>query len=244
MFNPLHQLKKRLSTKACNSSEEKSKSLVKNDQFRLLDEWKLTDWLCYHQREIVFNKVSWMGIPTLKNVLDAWIYQEILFEVQPDIVIEIGSYTGGSTLYLAHLLEILNKGNVISIDIDRRLYKAKHERIIEITGDSSSQKVLDAVYQLCAGKRVFVIHDGDHHYDQVLKDLNSYAPLVSIGSYLIVEDGIVDVISPGNDLGWDEPGPLPAVEFFLKNHKNFTVDKDRERYLISYNPRGYLKRIY
>jgi protein-L-isoaspartate O-methyltransferase len=84
---------------------------------------RLGQWLVYHNQTIAFTRCSWMGVQTLKNPLDAWIYQEILYEGPPDVVIEIGSYSGGSTLYLAHLLDLLGKGQVISIDIDRSHYQ-------------------------------------------------------------------------------------------------------------------------
>jgi len=71
---------------------------------------RLNAWLHYHQDEIVFAQTTWMGVPAQKNPLDAWIYQEIIFAVKPDIILEIGSYAGGSTLYFAHLLDILGTG--------------------------------------------------------------------------------------------------------------------------------------
>jgi len=69
----------------------------------------LRDWLIYHQKEIVIKQVTWMGTPIFKNVLDAWIYQEIIYEIQPDVIVEIGSGYGGSTKYFANLLDILDK---------------------------------------------------------------------------------------------------------------------------------------
>jgi cephalosporin hydroxylase len=94
-------------------------------QFRM----SLYKWLLYHQESIVFDKASWMGVKALKNPLDAWIYQEIIYEVKPDFVIEIGSFNGGSTLYLANLLDIIGSGSVISIDIDRSRFQVNHPRI-------------------------------------------------------------------------------------------------------------------
>ena len=77
----------------------------------------LREWLIYHQKEIVFHQVTWMGKKILKNPLDAWIYQEIIYEVQPDVIVEIGSSHGGSTKYFADLLDILGKGMVVSIRV-------------------------------------------------------------------------------------------------------------------------------
>lgn len=203
----------------------------------------LRDWLLYHQREIAFKKCHWMGVKAIKNPLDAWIYQEILHEVRPDAVIEIGSAEGGTTLFLADIMERLGAGTVVSVDIDRSAFRATHPRILSVTGDSSGPETVREVARVCAGKSVLVIHDGGHTREQVERDLEAYAPLVSVGSYLIVEDGVIDLFSPGDGIGTYEDGPLTAVEAFLSRHPEYVVDSERERYLLTYNPMGFLKRI-
>jgi len=199
-------------------------------------------WLVRHQREVVFEKCQWMGVPALKNPLDAWIYQEIIHEVRPDVVVEIGSGSGGSTLYFAHLLEILGNGVVVSVDISRDTFVAAHDRIVVVTGHSSSAETVERVRELCEGKRVFVIHDGDHKRAQVLEDLAAYSPLVSVGSYFVVEDGIVDLFSLSGMGAWYD-GPLVATEEFLAANPEFEADEERERYLVTYNPKGFLRRL-
>lgn len=203
----------------------------------------LRDWLAYHQREIVFDRCRWMGVPMLKSPLDAWIYQEILAELRPEVLVEIGSHAGGSTLYFAQLFDLLGAGRVVSVDIDRSRYSIDHPRVTAITGDCASPRVRGQVAALCQGKRTLVMHDGDHARSAVRRDLELYAPLVSVGSYLIVEDGILDLFPPGEDFGWLQEGPLPAIEDFLADHPEFEVDAERERYLMTYNPRGFLLRV-
>lgn len=203
----------------------------------------LRDWLRFHQKEIVLDKVTWMGKRIWKNVLDAWIYQEIIWEYKPDVIVEIGGKFGGGTLFLAHLMDMIGRGTVISIETDRSSYDVKHPRITELTGSSSDSWVLSEAEKLCRGKKVIVIQDGDHRKFQVLKDLQNYSRLIPIGGYFIVEDGIVDLFHPGDGLGFDKDGPLAAVETFLEGNKTFAIDKNRERYLLTYNPKGYLKRI-
>ena len=212
-------------------------------EYRRLFRLSLRRWLLYHQSEVVYDHCTWMGLTALKNPLDAWIYQEILHEVRPDVVVEIGSAAGGGTLYLAHLLDILGSGLVVSVDLDRTDFAAEHERIITVTGHSSAPETLASVGAHCAGKRVVVIHDADHRKDQVLDDLLSYSALVSVGSYLIVEDGIVDLFRPHELLGVAYDGPLAATQEFLRRNPNFEVDRTRERYIMTYNPRGFLRRI-
>ena len=203
----------------------------------------LREWLVFHQKEIVFKQVKWMGTQILKNPLDIWVYQEIVYEVKPDVIVEIGSKYGGSTKYFANLLDLLDNGIVVSIDIDRSKYHLEHKRVHVFTGDSASPEIIAAVARLCQDKTVLVIQDGDHRKQQVLKDLENYAPLVTNGSYYIVEDGIVDLFHFGDGLGFKDPGPLAAVEEFLATHSEFIVDKEKERYMLTYNPNGFLKRV-
>ena len=213
-------------------------------EFRTQFGLTVPEWLYYHHRELIKKKqISWMGVPTLKNALDAWIYQEILCEVRPDVVVEIGSWAGGSTLYFAHLLDILDHGLVVSVDIDRTHYQVKHPRIVEVTGDSSSADVVAEVTRLCAGKSGLVVHDGSHSYERVLRDLHAYSAFVGVGSYLIIEDGIAEVFVAGKGISEAKEGPLAAAGEFLRHRRDFVVDRSRERYLITYNPKGYLKRV-
>lgn len=199
-------------------------------------------WDYYHQKSF-FRSIRWMGIVTLKSVQDLWVYQEILYETKPDLVVEIGSLHGGSTLFFAHMMDLLGHGEVISIDIVRDRYAAGHPRIHEITGDSSSTETLDAVKRLAGGRTVMLVHDGDHSEEAVRRDLESYAPLVSKGHYLVVEDGIVELFNPRR-LRTSAPsgGPLSAVDDFLRHHPEFELDRSREKFTITSNPHGFLKR--
>lgn len=187
-----------------------------------------------------------MGIKAQKNPFDAWIYQEIIYEIKPDIIVEIGSAEGGSTLYFANLLELIGSGKIISIDINRANFKARHDRIIEITGDSSSEEIVNKVSDLCRGLTVLIVHDGGHSKEQVWKDLNAYFGLVSINSYFIIEDGILDLFRPTDEIGRFcrfTDGPFAAIEEFLEKNPNFVIDKEKERYILTYNPHGFLKRV-
>lgn len=205
----------------------------------------LADWMIRHQEGIVFDKVSWMGVKVLKNPLDCWIYQEILWEVKPEVVVEIGSLAGGGTLFFCHLLDLVGKGAVVSVERDRAHFQVKHPRLVEVTGDCADDAVRRRVAKLCAGKSTLVVHDADHTREAVLRDLRAYADLVTLGSYFIVEDGVVDVFDPRatSRLGWERPGPLAAVRQFVQEDGRFAIDSARERYLITYNPGGFLRRV-
>ncbi|MCC6446023.1 MAG: class I SAM-dependent methyltransferase [Armatimonadetes bacterium] len=213
------------------------------EEYRERFSMTLRDWLLYHQRDIVFEKCSWMGVPTLKNPLDAWVYQEIVHEVRPEVIVEIGSAHGGSTLFFAHLLDLVGQGRVVSVDVDRTNYRISHPRITAITGDSADPQVIERVQRECQGQSVLVMQDGGHMKEQVLSDLRAYSGLVTPGSYFIVEDSIVDLFKPGDSLGFAKDGPLAAIEEFLVENPDFVIDAKRERYLLTYNPRGFLRRI-
>jgi cephalosporin hydroxylase len=203
---------------------------------------RLDQWLLRHQQELHF-KTTWMGIPALTNPLDAWVYQELLAHLRPETVIEIGGSQGGGSLYLAHLLDLIGGGHVISVEIDRSRWIAPdHPRVVKIDGDSGSIETFEHVRANTKGTTV-IIHDADHRRDAVRRDLELYAPLVTRGSYFIVEDGIVDLFNPGDAIAaGEQPGPLRAIDEFLAEHPEFEIDPSCERYLLTYNPRGFLKR--
>lgn len=210
----------------------------------------LMGWINYHQRQILGKQCYWLGQRALKNPMDAWIYQEILYDVKPDIVLEIGNKNGGSSLFLASICELMGHGKVIALDIDHSKFTASHPRIELITGDCSSEAVLDTIREKCQDQRVLVIHDADHTKEAVLRDMRNYSPLVCPGSYFIVEDSIEGVPGFGGTI--DDPigpftlprthTPLQAIEQFLKENRSFEVDASRERYILTANVRGFLKR--
>jgi len=203
---------------------------------------RLGSWLVGLNLELM-DSATWMGVPAAKNPLDAWIYQEIVHETKPDAIVELGSAYGGGTLFLAHLLDVLGGDRiVVSVDVSRDAWQADHPRIVQVTGNSSAPDVLDQVSDLCAGRRTMVIHDASHRAGQVLEDLMAYGSLVSPGCYLVVEDGVTDVV-PKRVLGADPgAGPFRAAEAYLRSGAPFDVDPWRERFVATNNPRGFLRR--
>jgi cephalosporin hydroxylase len=186
------------------------------------------------------HHTTYHGIETHKCPLDLWIYQELLYEVRPELVVELGTFRGGSTLFLAHQMDLLGKGRVVSVDCVE-LPRPRHSRITYVLGKTAEPHVAEKVRQLAPteGSPVLVIHDADHHYAAVLEDLALYAPLVTPGSYLIVEDTNVNghpVLS-----SWG-PGPWEAVDEFLPRHPEFARDANCEKFFLTYNPGGYLRR--
>ncbi len=199
-------------------------------------------WMIRYHTKILFDKVSWMGFPARKMVLDSWVYQDLIFQTKPEIIIEIGNKFGGSTLYLAHMLDLVGGGQVIGVDIDHSDFRPRHPRIQLVTGDSSAKETVARVEAITKGKQGLVIHDGDHSTRHVLADLRAYANFVAPGNYLIVEDTVNDLFRAGDGLG-NIDGPLPAVRQFVQEDRRFEIDMNQEYFVITFNPQGFLKRV-
>jgi cephalosporin hydroxylase len=186
--------------------------------------------------ELMRGATHWMGVRSLKNPLDAWVYQELLHELRPEVVVELGSAHGGSTLFLCHMLDLLQlEAPVISVDIDRHRFVAEHPRIRLVTGDTRHPQTVAEVEAACDGRRGLVVHDADHAADAVFEDLRNYSRFVAPGGYLVVEDGVRDFLA-------GLPGPVAAVERFLRETSEFEIDASKERFVFTFNPRGFLRR--
>ncbi|MGH3133140.1 MAG: CmcI family methyltransferase [Gaiellaceae bacterium] len=187
-----------------------------------------------------WTKASWLGSQALKNPLDLWVYQEIMAETRPDLVVETGTYRGGSAAFLASICDLLGTGEVVSIDIEPlRDDYPQHPRITYLAGRSSTDpEVVAEIRARANGHRTLIVLDSDHSQAHVEAELDAYAPLVPVGCYLIVEDSNIGQIR--KDL---MPGPLQAVDAFLARTDEFEIDREREKFLLTFNPSGYLKRV-
>jgi cephalosporin hydroxylase len=188
-------------------------------------------------------KSTWFGIGALQNPLDVWITQEILYEVKPDFVIETGTFLGGSAALWATLLQEINpQARVITIDVRDTAAEAKKLPIVQrkvdfLVGSSADPAIVAEVSQRVAGKTVLVILDALHTRDHVLAELEAYAPMVPVGSYIIVQDTGIGVPTQGKN------GAGDGVRDFLAKNDDFEVDLSRERFHITNNARGFLKRV-
>lgn len=199
---------------------------------------------------------SWMGRPIIAYPQDMIAMQELIWEIQPDLIIEAGVAHGGSVIYYASLLELIGKdGLVLGIDIDIRKHNrelienhpmSKRVRLIE--GSSTSQEVYDEVKKIAQTKtKIMICLDSNHTHDHVLKELELYAPFTSIGSYCVVFDTVVEDLP--EDYEWNRPwgvgnNPKTAVRSFLESNKHFEIDESiQNKLLITVAPSGYLKRI-
>jgi cephalosporin hydroxylase len=186
--------------------------------------------------------LSWMGYEMFKCPLDLWIYQELIVRERPDLIIEVGTYKGGSALYLATVCELAGFGEIVTIDIDPAFdqIRPRHPRITYLTGSSIAAEVIDKVARAAEEKRnILVILDGDHRCEHVLQELRIYQRFIQPGGFLIVEDTNINGHPTYLEFG---PGPWEAVDLFLAENDRFYADRSCERFLLTMNPRGFLRR--
>jgi len=186
------------------------------------------------------DRTYWLGRPISKSPLDCWTYQEIIHELRPDLIVETGTYLGGSASFFAAMCDLVGHGEIVTID-DRERVTFTHPRVTALIGDSTSDSILARVAARAArSKRVLVTLDADHRAEHVGRELRAYAPFVTLGSYLVVEDTNVNGHPVFPDHG---PGPMEALREFLAETDEFAPDPSREKFLLTYFPGGWLKRV-
>ncbi len=196
-------------------------------------------WLYYNSPE-TWLTTSWMGIPTQKCPLDMWIYQEIIFKTKPDLLIETGTAYGGSALFFATFMDTIGHGHVATVDVLDVPDRPQHPRITYLLGSSTSEESIESIRQMAENAdSIMVILDSDHSRDHVAKELRLYCDLVTPGNYLVVEDSNVNGHPVNRTHG---PGPMEALGEFLATNSDFSIDSYQERYMMTFNPKGYLKR--
>lgn len=196
--------------------------------------------MCYYNSRI-WENTFWHGHQILKCPMDMWIYQELIWKIKPDFIIETGTFRGGSALYYAHLFDLQGQGEVITIDVMERPNRPEHDRIHYLIGSSSDAEIFSQVQSMIGeSKKVMVVLDSDHSRDHVFKEMQLWHGMVSQDSYMIVEDSNVNGYPVRPDFG---PGPMEAINDFLQVNNTFKIDNSQEKFLMTQNPRGYLKKI-
>ena len=204
---------------------------------------------------------SWMGRPIIQYPQDLIAVQEIIWEVKPDLIIETGVAHGGSAVFFASLLELNahfggpKDAEVWCVEIDLRTHNREalvahpmYPRLRIFDGSSVDEKIASVIAEKAATcQRVMVILDSNHTHEHVLGELNLYAPLVSVGSYCVVFDTVIEDLDGVEfvDRPWGKgDNPKTAVADFMRTNSDFIVDYAiDEKLLISAAPGGYLKRV-
>jgi cephalosporin hydroxylase len=185
---------------------------------------------------------TWIGIPCFQNPLDMWILQEIIFETKPTVIIECGSALGGGSLFFAHMMDNagIKEGKVIAIDTEGRI-NLYHKRVLNLTGRSTSTLVLKWINEeIRNDDKVMVVLDSDHTTENVMNEIRIYAPIITPGCYMVVMDSNLG----GNPIHIPEigQGPMAAIEQFMKENKEFEIDREREKFYFTFCPNGWLRR--
>ena len=218
---------------------------------------KSLDWMLHADKYKYTYNYTWLGRPIIKFPSDIVATQQIVWDVKPDLIIETGIAHGGSLILSASLLELIGgQGRVLGIDIDIREHNRKEieahpmmKRIDMIEGSSVGDDVMARVRAAAAkAKCVMVFLDSLHTHDHVLKELELYAPLVSVGSYMVLPDTFIEYFPKGyyaNDRPWDVGNnPMTALRAFLEKNKDFEIDRELcNKLMITEAFDGYLRRV-
>ncbi len=221
-------------------------------------------WQEFHKQ---MNKVKyaynffWLGVPIIQIPQDLQALQEIIWEVKPDLIIETGIARGGSVVFSASILALLEmcgkikNGDVVGIDVDIRPHNRKailahplSKKITMLEGSSTNRDIVRRVTEIAQKKKkILVCLDSNHTHDHVLAELRAYTPLVSVGSYCMVGDTGIEDLPVGivTNRSWGKGNnPKTAMWEFLEKNKNFKIDKMIDsKLLLTGSPNGYLKRI-
>jgi cephalosporin hydroxylase len=208
------------------------------------------EWTLYHHHYVhqayrygdPEMQQRWLNHDILKSPFDCWIYQELIYKIKPDYIIELGIMFGGATHFYASICDLVGHGKVLGIDISlAKVESIDNERITLIEGSSSSQETFDKVKEIVNGGSVLVIADSDHEKNHCLAELRLFSQLVTVGSYYVVEDSLND------PMHWHpvpNEGPQAAALAFMEETDDFVVDtRYAEKYIFSLSPLGFLLRI-
>lgn len=198
--------------------------------------------------EIGHFKTLYRGIKTIKCPFDYVLYQMIIQEVKPDLIIEVGTAYGGSALYFADLLENINHGQLHTIDISEESFLENSEEIRNLIDKNPRITRYLGGYQdynlslVEPFNKILLVDDGSHHYSDVLSVMHKFEKIISKDSYMIIEDGCVNWLGTQEYFGG---GPLKAIDEFLQQNNEYEIDRrwcDFFGKNTTFNPNGYLRR--
>ena len=241
-MNPIEQFKQ--------ECEDRATSYGQNAELKKA----AADFNIVSNKEMYSYNFSWMGRPIIQYPQDMIAMHELIWKIQPDLIIETGIAHGGSLVYYASIMELIGKGEIVGIDIDIRQHNREaieahpmFKRMTLLEGSSLSAEIANQVAEIAKDKKTIMVSlDSNHTHEHVLEELKLYAPYVTPGSYCVVFDTIVEDMPKGMyDRPWDiGNNPKTAVWEYLKTNDNFEIDHQIDnKLLISVAPEGYLKRV-
>lgn len=238
------------------TAEGKSMQLLSAEAFSLLsDLWVRIGW-----NQKYSYGFSWFGRPIIQLPEDLVRVQEVIYRVQPDVIVETGIAHGGSLVFYASLMKAMGRGRVVGVDIEIRPHNKAaidaHPLRPLITMIEGSSVAAETVARVRAhvkpNERVLVLLDSNHTYDHVILELEAYADFVSVGSYIVVTDGVMEYLAgdPRTNADWGKNNPRQAATEFLKKDKRFVLERPAPGFneascdvRTTYWPDAYLKRV-
>lgn len=231
-------------------------SIGSPEAFKIIsDAWLRSGW----DTKYVYS-FAWMGRPVIQLPEDMIRIQEVIFKIKPDLIIETGVAHGGSLIFYATLCKAMETGKVIGIDIEIRPHnrKAIEEHFLSpyitlVEGSSTDDIIVDQVRnRIKPSDRVLVLLDSNHTYSHVLAELEAYSKMVSVGSYIVATDGIMEYVvgAPRTNADWATNNPKKAAEKFVADNTDFVIEEPefafnegeiKER--VTYWPSAFIKRI-
>ncbi len=239
-----------------DGSTQRTLPFASAEAFRVIsDLWLRVGW----DTKYVYG-FTWMGRPVIQLPEDMLRAQELVWRLKPDLIIETGVAHGGSLVFYASLCAAMGSGRVIGVDIEIRPHNRAaieahplHRLITLVEGSSTAPDVVAAVKeQVTSGMSVLVVLDSNHTKDHVRAELEAYAPLVSVGSYIIAADGIMATLAgaPRTDPDWTWNNPVSAAQEFVKAHPQFVIEQPAMPFnegavdfFVTYWPHGYIRRV-
>jgi len=234
---------------------ERSSAIHKMSQDEELKK-KSLDWMIHADKYKYTYNFSWLGRPIIKFPNDIVLMQEIIWDVKPDLIIETGIAHGGSIIFSASMLELIGgDGHVVAVDIDIRKHNRDeieqhplYKRITMFEGSSVSDDIIHKIEKIAEYKKtILVFLDSLHTHEHVLKELEIYANFVTVGSYIVLPDTLIEFFPKGyySNRPWDVGNsPMTALREFLSRNDNFIVDGDKSnKLMITEAFDGFLKRI-
>ena len=192
------------------------------------------------------NTTHYRGLHINQHPCDAWVYQEIIHDTQPNVIISIGTGRGGSTLWLRDLLFNCseNPTRILAIDLfNKRSSHKEFSHVTFFTGDSEDEQIIRAVKDYESSGRIMVIDDCAHTKKNVLSNLLNYGPMVTKDCYYIVEDTIIQQGVNFEKRFQGDDNPTGAINEYMKTHDDFEIDRSREKFFITACPRGFLRKV-
>jgi cephalosporin hydroxylase len=231
-------------------------TLYSTEGFELLSElWLKVGW---NQKHVY--TFSWLGRPIIQLPEDLIRIQEVINTVQPDVIVECGVAHGGALVYYASLCKLFGRGRVIGIDIEIRPHNraaieahplADWITLIEASS-TDPVTVAEVAEQIKPGETTLVMLDSAHNREHVLAELEAYSGLVSVGSYVVVMDGIMVLAAdtPRGGADWSANNPISAVEEFASTHPEFVVEQPAWQFNeseltsnVTHWQHGYVRRV-